>query len=1106
MKVLCVAEKPSIAKSLASILGSGDHVSSRPGKDKFCRNFDIRYNLPGQGWVDMTITSVRGHLTQLEFPESYRKWYGCDPVELLRAPVETSISDDAKLIAQNLRAEARGAQTLMIWTDCDREGEHIGGEVVRVCQKVNHRINVRRARFSAIIASQIHAACRDAGELDWRAAEAVDARIELDLRVGSALTRLQTLRMKDALPELQDHLLSYGPCQIPTLGFVVDQYDRVVNFVSEPFWHIVLTDKRREGHGLPVQTVDFKWRRGHLFQKPIVEILHGLCKADESATVVEVKSKPTKKFKPYPLTTVELQKSGSRLLRLPPKRILDVAEALYNRGFLSYPRTETDQFDKAFDFRSLLQKQTQDLEWGFYVQQLLDGQHERPRDGKKNDKAHPPIHPIAHANNLSGDEKAVYDYVTRRFLAGCSKDATGKLTSVEVELGGEAFSASGLVIHERNYLDVFPYDKWTGNILPPYQQGEEFKPHSCTMKEGSTSAPNLLTEADLVALMDKNGIGTDATIAEHINKIIQREYVIRQPQGKITYLLPSTLGQGLVDGYSRIDFEKSLSKPLLRRETEYRMNLICEGQRTKQETVEESIAEYRAVYMRARAHFQKLVAAVSERLHTLGNTAGASNAGASAARRERQPNPPRRQPRRDDTAYDDHGDDDGDAPPHPPPAPPRTGSATRNASNARQVTSGSTSRTAAGRNTASSSRVPLSEVDGPNAETPQCRCSEDAVQRTVVKEGPNQGRKFWTCAKGQADGCGFFDWVPAEVDGADGHSRPARRSPPQESMSSRQRANRGMATSSRLASNGSSAGTTGPLPGRRIPAATSSRTTPASTRRNLVTAANNRSAAALPSFSDDEDEDDFNFVDDAALDALEVAAEQQRATKAAQNDSAAIIDELLGASSQVETSTSDRNRRPGRHAVNGFAEEDEELAGDSSADRIDEYRAWFASLAEGDDGGEESGQAGSSALNGYRSSTGTSRGAQNCRRGHDDDDDDDEQDHRTGRNLSNRNHQSANGGGGGGGGGGACFNCGEEGHWSSKCPESRTNSYSRGAARGGRGRRGGSSSNSNNHAAAGRGAKRRVASGTRGRVPGRGRGRGGGASASATGSAKRRRS
>ena len=157
---------------------------------------------------------------------------------------------------------------------------------------------------------------------------------------------------------------------------------------------------------------------------------------------------------------------------------------------------------------------------------LQQGGFSPPRKGKNNDKAHPPIHPTAHANNLDADEKRVYEYITRRYLACCSKDAEGLQTTIDIECGGEQFSVTGtykllsdalqsglpiyvgLVVKERNYLVVYIYEKWNTHIVPQFEEGEEFIPTVCEIRNGQTSKPNLLTEADLVTLMDKNGIGT----------------------------------------------------------------------------------------------------------------------------------------------------------------------------------------------------------------------------------------------------------------------------------------------------------------------------------------------------------------------------------------------------------------------------------------------------------------------------------------------------------------------------------------------------------------------------------------------------------------------
>ncbi|UZJ55209.1 hypothetical protein CBS101457_004529 [Exobasidium rhododendri] len=625
MKILCVAEKPSIAKSISGILSSGNGLNNRPGKDKYCRNFEFQYRMPpdrnfgaragssSDGMIDMVVTSVKGHLMSQDFPESYKKWTSCSPSELFTAPIETFVSKDCKQVAQNLKDEARRADVLMIWTDCDREGEHIGTEVVKVCRQVNPRIEVKRAKFSAIIANQIHRAAQNPVELDWRAAEAVESRMELDLRLGAAFTRLQCLNLQQHNAELQKRVISYGPCQFPTLGFVVDRYIVARDFVSEAFWYISVFDKRQD------MEVDFRWSRNHLMDRQAVRAIFQRCQANREATVTKVTSKQTRKFKPSPLTTVELQKAGGRLLRMAPKKVLDVAEKLYQRGILSYPRTETDQYDKDFDFQTLISKQVADSNWGTYASRLSNvegGAFEKPVNGRKNDQAHPPIHPARHAGDLAGDEKKVYDYITRRFLASCSKHAVGNQTTVDLDIAKEVFTASGVVVLERNYLEIYTFDKWGGPALPQYQQGEHFIPAKMEMKEGETTRPKLLTEADLVSLMDKNGIGTDATIAEHIAKIIEREYVKLLKEGQINYLIPSELGMGLVEGYNAIEFDgnKSLCKPLLRKETEERMTLICQGTRTKEETVQQSLSEYRVVFDKTKQDIGKLIERVGANL------------------------------------------------------------------------------------------------------------------------------------------------------------------------------------------------------------------------------------------------------------------------------------------------------------------------------------------------------------------------------------------------------------------------------------------------------------------------------------------------------------
>jgi DNA topoisomerase-3 len=430
--------------------------------------------------------------------------------------------------------------------------------------------------------------------------------MELDLRLGAAFTRMQTMALQNMIPtqgEERGKVISYGSCQFPTLGFVVDRYLRVRNFVPEPFWYI------RVAHTKDKIDVKFNWRRGHLFDRMAVIIIFERCLIAKTAKVIKMAKKPTKKWKPLPLTTVELQKNGSRFLRMTSQEVMKVAEDLYTKGWISYPRTETDQFDRGMDLRALVQRQAQDNTWGAFAQHLMNGGFQQPRDGRNNDKAHPPIHPVNYVapTALNANEKKVYEFVVRRFLACCSEDAVGEATDIEIDFGGEIFHAHGLTVIARNYLDVYPYDKWVSSQeLPQYTVGEIFAPTEANMHDGQTSAPSYLTEPELIALMDANGIA----------KVQEREYVIARPRAGgaaanagdgasrgrgrgrggarggrggrggaaqnnggntagVQEFIPTTLGVALIEGYDNVGIETSLSKPFLRKEVSaYRCGVL----------------------------------------------------------------------------------------------------------------------------------------------------------------------------------------------------------------------------------------------------------------------------------------------------------------------------------------------------------------------------------------------------------------------------------------------------------------------------------------------------------------------------------------------------
>ncbi|KAF6035492.1 TOP3A [Bugula neritina] len=543
MKVLNVAEKNDAAKSIANVMSRGSS-QRREGYSQYNKIYQFDYMFQGQQ-VTMVMTSVSGHLQDVEFGGQYKSWKSCSPLALFDAPLVKFVPDKFQPIKRTLEREARGAQKLIIWTDCDREGENIGFEIIDVVTQANPRIQVLRARFSEITANSVNRALSSLRPPDHLQNDAVEVRRELDLRIGAAFTRFLTLRYQTAFPELSDMIISYGSCQFPTLGFVVERYKQIQEFKSEPFWKLSTTLQEER------KRVTFNWKRVRLFDYDAVRALYEECIANPVATVTDVRKKSKSKWRPVALDTVEFEKHMSRKLKISAKTAMGIAEKLYTAGYVSYPRTETNKFPHDFNLRELVQQQTGDAAWGEFANRVLE-EGVTPRNGNKSDEAHPPIHPIKYAPNLQGDEKRVYEYITRHFLACCSKDAKGFETTVEIEISSEK--------------------KWSDKDIPVFSTGDRYQPDSIQIQSGETSPPNLLTEADLIALMEKHGIGTDATHAEHIEKIQQRSYAGVQDNK----FLPGKLGMGLVEA----DLESDLK-------------LICEGKRAKDDVLRDQIRKYR---------------------------------------------------------------------------------------------------------------------------------------------------------------------------------------------------------------------------------------------------------------------------------------------------------------------------------------------------------------------------------------------------------------------------------------------------------------------------------------------------------------------------------
>ncbi|XP_049851141.1 uncharacterized protein LOC126325479 [Schistocerca gregaria] len=555
------------------------------------------------------MTSVLGHLQNYTVPQHIESNWNVNPLVLFDTPLQKKTTADNLPIERMLQDEARRCKWLILWLDCDREGENIAYEVIDICTHTNQNLRILRARFSALIPRDIHRALRELASPDQRISDAVDARQEIDLRIGFAFTRFQTTRWRSKFAELsQGPAISYGPCQFPTLGFVVDRYWKHVHFQPEDYWTIRVLIEKQD------QVATFLWSRVHLFDHMSCVILYQLMLENPVATITKVEVKPTSKARPYPLTTVQMQKMMAKKFNMSARQAMNIAESLYQHGWISYPRTETDSFAPNFDLRSLVQEQASSSKWGSYAADLIKSKFRLPRSGKHNDRAHPPIYPTKFTDALKDDHARVYEFVVRHFLACCSEDAVGEQAHVEAQIGDETFKCDSLVILQKNYLDVYEmYQGWKEEVIPRFKVGEQHLPKEAKILSKKTTPPPLLKEADLIQLMHQHGIGTDSTIAEHIHTILQRNYVVK----KKNELVPTKLGEALVAGYNFVGYRK-LNQPQLRAQMESDMQRICTNQAQKADVVKFNIDTYREIFIQLQNKASKLDRALSRYFNPIG--------------------------------------------------------------------------------------------------------------------------------------------------------------------------------------------------------------------------------------------------------------------------------------------------------------------------------------------------------------------------------------------------------------------------------------------------------------------------------------------------------
>jgi DNA topoisomerase-1 len=553
---LVICEKNIAARRISTILSNGQSKLKRVGNTPV-----YEFNKLGETWK---IIGLKGHILNTDYPKKYNVWWQISPRKLIDIKPEKIVSE--KAIAKALQSLVEKNPYVIVATDFDREGELIGVEVVDFLQKTNSFSDVKRAKFSAITKQEISNAFHKLSALDYNLSSAGESRQIIDLVWGVVLTRFISLTANKTGKEY----LSIGRVQSPTLAILVEREKEIMNFKPESFW--VLSARLRKN--ILFDAIHEKEKFWNEFE---VNSIYNKIKDASDAIVKLVDKKQNRESPPPPFNTTTFLQAAS-YLKLSAPQAMKVAEELYMEGLISYPRTDNTVYPKSLDITSILQKLKKS---SFKKDVSFVEQHKRkyPVRGKKQTTDHPPIHPVSTPNKeLFGQKNKVYELIVRRFLATLTKDSISENIKISFNIKGETFKSKGYRVIESNWKSVYPYIKIRETLLPPLEKNELVHITNLKITEDETKPPKRFTQGSLIAKMEQLSLGTKSTRHEIINKLAQRKYITLSPLG------PTPLAIAVIDALNDCD----VVKPQMTAELEKDMDLIADGEKTLDETVNES--------------------------------------------------------------------------------------------------------------------------------------------------------------------------------------------------------------------------------------------------------------------------------------------------------------------------------------------------------------------------------------------------------------------------------------------------------------------------------------------------------------------------------------
>ncbi len=513
MKNLVIVESPAKAKTIEKFLGK-----------------------------DYTVKSSYGHIRDLA-----KKEMSID-VEGNYEP-QYQISDDKKSLVSELKKAVAGAERVWLASDEDREGEAIAWHLQETLKL--DPATTQRIVFNEITKTAILHAIEHPRQIDMNLVDAQQARRVLDRLVGYEISPILWSKIKPAL--------SAGRVQSVAVRLIVEREEEIKNFVSKPYFRVVAQFHPVDSN----KTLRAELNRHFATAEEAEALLQSLASA--SFKIGRIETKPARRTPAPPFTTSTLQQEASRKLGFSVARTMQVAQQLYESGYITYMRTDSVNLS---DLALGMAKQEITAQYGEVYHKMRRYQTKT----KGAQEAHEAIRPTdlnAQSINAESAQRRLYELIWKRTIASQMADAELEKTEMEIAISGGkgadngehlVFQCSGEQVKFDGFLKVYMEStddetvEQNEGILPQLPEGTRLTMESCEAAEHYTQHPPRYTEASLVKKLEDLGIGRPSTYAPTISTILKREYIIKEdreaPERQCTVF---TLKGGQVKRATRVE-------------------------------------------------------------------------------------------------------------------------------------------------------------------------------------------------------------------------------------------------------------------------------------------------------------------------------------------------------------------------------------------------------------------------------------------------------------------------------------------------------------------------------------------------------------------------